>query len=31
MILIALLLMISNEARKPAPQRQPGDDLEGLP
>ena len=31
MILIALLLLISNEARKPIPDRMPGDDLEGAP
>jgi cell division protein FtsW (lipid II flippase) len=31
MILIALLLLISNDARKPQPTREPGDDLEGLP
>jgi cell division protein FtsW (lipid II flippase) len=31
MILIALLLLISNEARQPMPDRQPGDDLEGAP
>jgi cell division protein FtsW (lipid II flippase) len=31
MILIALLLLISNDARKPKPTREPGDDLEGLP
>ena len=30
MILIALLLLISNEARRPKPDREPGDDLGAL-
>jgi cell division protein FtsW (lipid II flippase) len=31
LILIALLMLISNDARKPKPTRQPGDDLQGMP
>jgi cell division protein FtsW (lipid II flippase) len=31
MILLGLLLMISNDARKPRPVREPEDEFEGLP